>query len=111
MKKQILFILCFFVSIISIAQSKSITITVKTTIEQMTEVAKTELIVVDENNKSLTKLLPHLFNYTEEHERLVQEEINKATSKGFKLVNSSSMQYGGVKGKYYLITRYVFTQG
>lgn len=110
MKKHVLVLLLLVASLFSIGQSRSITLTVKTTIEQMSENAKTELITVDESNKPVTKQLPSIFSSTEEHEKLIQEEINKITTKGFELVDSAALQYGGVKGRYYLITRYVFKE-
>lgn len=110
MKRQLLVLLFLCGATWSFGQSKSITLTVKTTIDIVPETAKTELITVDENSKSSTKQLPHIFTNTEEHERLIQEEISKITSKGFELTNSSSLQYGGTKSKYYLITRYIFKE-
>lgn len=110
MKKHLLVLLLLSTSFFSFAQMKSITMTVKTTIEMVSENAKTELITVDESNRSSTKQLPHIFTNTEEHEKLIQEEINKISTKGFELVNSADFQYGGVKGRYYLITRYVFKE-
>lgn len=105
-----LFLLLFLIVDISLGQSKSITMTVKVFITQMsTETAKTDLIIIDENNKSFIKTLPQIFNETEQFEKLVQEEINKITLKGFKLVNSTLFQYGAMQ-KYYIITRYIFTE-
>ena len=110
MKSIFILFLVVFCCQFGLAQSKSVVMTVKTVIEIIPEEAHTELTTIDENNRESTKKLPHLFLSTEQHEKMLQQEISSITSKGFTVISSTQFSYGGSKQKFYYFTRYIFTE-
>ena len=107
MKTKSILIIFLLLSAFVYGQDKTITLTLKISIITATSESSSEIIAVDENNNVTITALPSVLAETSSHEKIVQDAINKIVQKGFKLLDSSSFQYGGI-GKYWIVTRYTF---